>query len=337
MSELAFDARGDYFEVPPAVTGWRVRRMKPRGAPVLVYGREGRPLTVPIESGMEDLRTAVGMPGRYRLEPIDDGGKIVEDVPVSYVQVVESDRSAETSAIELREERDGAVREAMRLNTELAKSVIDRFPEMMKAAAELLRAADGAGIPARLPRLVDVDVDAYGDDDDDDAAPTPPAGFDLNAVVAQLVPAVISGIASGKLKIPGLAAMFDWRKAAPTAATDDSEPAPTEREEREKREPTAARPPRAKAQREPTAESPKESSPSAVELPPIDPKTMAHFVAVQAMLTPEESALAREIAGALEPAALRAWFDDLSKREVAEAAYKIRSFIAGTVKKGEAS
>jgi hypothetical protein len=27
-----------------------VRRMKPRGAPELVYGRDGRPLTVPIEA-----------------------------------------------------------------------------------------------------------------------------------------------------------------------------------------------------------------------------------------------------------------------------------------------
>jgi hypothetical protein len=333
MSELAFDARGDYFEVPPAVTAWRVRRMKPRGAPVLVYGREGRPLTVPVESDVEDLRAAVGTPGRYRLEPIDNDGKIVEDVPLSYVQVVELDRSTEESAIEPREERDAAVREAMRLNTELAKSVIDRFPEMMKAAAELLRAADGAGIPARLPRILDVDTNS---EDEDDEVPTVPAGFDLNAIVAQLVPVVISGIASGKFKIPGLAAMFDWRKAAPSAKTGDSEPAPAEPE---KREPAAAKrpPPRAKAKREATAERPKESGPSAAEIPPIDAKTMAHFVAVQAMLTPEESALAREIASALEPTELRAWFDDLSKLDVTEAADKIRSFIGGTVKKGDAS
>ena len=27
------------------VTAWRVRRLKPRGAPELVYARDGRPLT----------------------------------------------------------------------------------------------------------------------------------------------------------------------------------------------------------------------------------------------------------------------------------------------------
>jgi hypothetical protein len=41
-----------------------VRRMKPRGAPELVYGRDGRPLTVPIEAEIEDLREAVGAPVR---------------------------------------------------------------------------------------------------------------------------------------------------------------------------------------------------------------------------------------------------------------------------------
>jgi hypothetical protein len=32
MSELAFNANGEAFEIPANVTGWRVRRMKPRGA-----------------------------------------------------------------------------------------------------------------------------------------------------------------------------------------------------------------------------------------------------------------------------------------------------------------
>ncbi len=35
MSELAFTVNGDTFEVPNTVTGWRVRRLKPRGAPEL--------------------------------------------------------------------------------------------------------------------------------------------------------------------------------------------------------------------------------------------------------------------------------------------------------------
>ena len=161
MSELAFNANGDNFEIPAIVTGWRVRRMKPRGAPELVYGRDGRPLTVPIESDMDDLRDAVGgVLGKYRLDPINDDAKIIESVPAAYIQVVKAERAVEAVVGPAqRDESDSLLREAMRHNTELAKSVIDRFPEMMHAAAELLRAADGAGLPSRKPREIGVEED----------------------------------------------------------------------------------------------------------------------------------------------------------------------------------
>src|SRR5947208_11051089 len=98
MSELAFNANGEAFDLPASVTGWRVRRMKPRGAPELVYGTDGRPLTVPIESTIDELRDAVGTAGKYRLDPVNDDGKCVEDVPPAYVQVVRAPRNAEPIA-----------------------------------------------------------------------------------------------------------------------------------------------------------------------------------------------------------------------------------------------
>src|SRR4051812_42450003 len=143
MSELAFNANGESFEIPATVTGWRVRRMKPRGAPELVYGKDGAPLTVGIEADIEELRNAVGTAGKYRLDPINDDGKCVENVPAAYVHVIKPE-PAVVAVTSSPVTGDDAIREAMRLNTELARSVIDRFPEMMHAAAELLRAADGA-------------------------------------------------------------------------------------------------------------------------------------------------------------------------------------------------
>jgi hypothetical protein len=182
MSELAFNVNGESFEVPANVTGWRVRKMKPRGAPELVYGKDGRPLTIPIESDMDELRDAVGQLGRYRLDPINDDGKTVESVPAAYIQVVKpANAEASLAVLANHDGYDDAVREAMRLNTELARSVIDRFPEMMTAAAELLRAADGAGLPARLARLAGLEE---GEEGEDDGGAEVPAGFDLNAVVA---------------------------------------------------------------------------------------------------------------------------------------------------------
>ena len=66
MSELAFNIQGEAFEPPPAAVGWRVRRMKKQGAPEVVYGRDGLPLVVPIEAGMEDLKAAAAIPTSVR-------------------------------------------------------------------------------------------------------------------------------------------------------------------------------------------------------------------------------------------------------------------------------
>ena len=119
MSELAFNANGDSFEIPATVTGWRVRRMKPRGAPELVYGRDGRPLTIGIDADIDELREAVGSAGKYRLDPINDDGKCVENVPAAYIQVVKPQRTADPNAPVALAAGDDALREAMRLNTEL--------------------------------------------------------------------------------------------------------------------------------------------------------------------------------------------------------------------------
>jgi hypothetical protein len=316
MSELAFNANGESFEVPANVTGWRVRRMKPRGAPELVYGKDGRPLMIPIESAMEDLRDSVSQLGRYRLDPINEDGRTVEGVPAAYIQVVKPVTAESAPLADSRAEHDDPVREAMRLNTELARAVIDRFPEMMTAAAELLRAADGAGLPSRHPRVAAAGDDDVEDDDDDGVAT--PTGFDINAIVGQLVPVLMAALANGKIKLPGLGAMLDWRKALPEG---------TEPQQRKQSSAKSAR--SEKAATAPTAIS--------SELPPIEPATMAHFIAVQAQLTPEESALAREVAQQLEPAELRQWFEELSKLSIPDAVAKIRTNIVDGGKTGGAS
>lgn len=315
MSELAFSASGENFEVPASVTGWRVRRMKPRGAPELVYGRDGRPLTVPIECDMDELRNAVTTYGRYRLDPIDDNGKVIDGVPAAYIQVVKPEVvSEEPHAPAPIPETESVLREALRMNTELAKAVVDRFPEMMHAAAELLRAADGAGLPRRLPSLTQRDDD---DDDDDeessDSGDVTPAGFDINTMVGQLVPVLMQAVMSGNLKLPNLAALFDWRKAAPVT----TEAAPKKRKPKPQPAPAVENEAAPTPTTEPTG------------LPPIDPAMMGHFIAIQSSLSPEEAALAREVAGQLNPTELRAWFDELSKLSVPDAATKIRKVVSG--------
>jgi hypothetical protein len=50
---------------------------------------------------------------------------------------------------------DHALIEAMRINAELARAVIDKFPMMLESAAVLLRAAANAGMPQRPPPLIE--------------------------------------------------------------------------------------------------------------------------------------------------------------------------------------
>lgn len=318
MSELAFNQNGDLFDVPAVVTGWRVRRLKPRGAPELVYGRDGRPLTIPIEADMSELRHAVGgMLGKYRLDPIDEDGKLVDGTQPAYVQVVKAEQPTEAVATATpRDEGDSVLREAMRLNTELAKSIVDRFPEMMQSAAELLRAADGAGLPARQPRAIEIDEE---EDEDETADARDSRGDALNALVAQVVPMLVTALCGGKLD---LASLMDWRKAQPQGPCAKPAPRVT------KGLPSVA------AAKESTVPA-SEAAATETAMPAIDPQTMAHVVAIQSALTAEEVALVQTVAKDLSPAELRAWFEELSALSVPDAVAKIRALVAG--KNGGAS
>ncbi len=333
MPDLAYNINGESFELPATASGWRVRRMKPRGAPEVVYGRDGVPLVIPIESDLEELRRNVDSAGRFRLDAVDERGRSIDDVPASYVQVaslIEPPAPPATQATSVvgHQGTNGIVAEAMRLNTELAKSIIDRFPEMMAAAAELLRAADGAGLPARMPRVVrDATVDDDDDDDDDDLdLIETPAGFDLNALVAQVVPVLVTGLMSGNVKLPGLAALFDWRKAQPA---NDTQAAPEVRRKKKRHVDTAPADTATREAEETPVEEIVDAAPASTDLPPLDPAAMAHFLAIQSALSPEEASLAREVAAQLDPAELRAWFDELSKLDVDEATAKIRKVVSG--------
>lgn len=302
MNELAYDANGEPItNIPATATRWRARKLNQRGAPSLVY-KDGRPATLPIDGTMEDLRELVDTDGKVRLDAIDDDGKSVDSVPPAYVYVSRPERG-ESAFAPVAAPSDDTLREAMRMNTELARAVIEKFPQVMTATAEILRAADGAGLSRREPR------DERDDDEDDDDTSAPAAsssGFDfLNAIVAQIVPMVLSSIAGGN-GLPKLDAVLDWRKATPTARKDA---------------PAAMLDVASEADTSPDA--------SATELPPIGPDTMAHFLAIQAALKPNEAKLARQLAAELTAAEMRAWLAELSGMSVPDAVAKIRSLVAG--------
>jgi hypothetical protein len=339
MSELAFNINGEAFEVPANATGWRVRRMRHKGSPEVVYGRDGLPLLLPISAQMDELRAEVDSTGRYRLDLVDADNKAIVNVPSGYVQVNFDSAPASSegpgavgplvSAASFGKQSDNIVLEAMRMQSMIAVSCLERFPQMMEAAATLLRAADGAGLPARPPMAIFDDGDDDEDEDEDDeveeqAIAKPSSVLDLvQPMVGPAVQYLVAGLMSGQIKLPSnLGEMFDWRKAsangkkvrsdAPTSAT----PTPT-------------------ASAEPATETPA-TPPSAPESPTMNLQHAAHFAAIQQALG-ADAELARRAAAKLTPEGLNAWFATLAPLSVEDAVAKVRAEIAKSTAAGDAS
>lgn len=337
MSELAFNANGESFEFPPEVTDLRTRRMKMRGAPELVYGRDGRPVTVPVTANIDELREAVGgVAGKYRLDPLNADGKLVEGVPAAYVQIIPlqpEPTSIATVHTPSGSETESVLRDAIRTNAELARTVISTFPSMMESAARLIEAADGAGIARRKPRYLEVVDDDQDDEEDEDREEALPArtqgGLDVNALVAQVVPVVVMGIMNGKFDLSKLGELLDWRKAAASGKKAAAEKAtgPTTKAPTSAPRATSSMESKARAATPPAPAASSEEAENDEALPPHDPAAMAHFLAIQSALTADEAAMAREVASSLSPRELRAWMGDLRSMSVADAVAMIRKHI----------
>jgi hypothetical protein len=188
MSELAFDANGDPITFPAEAEELRVRRFRNpgmRGACEVVHDRDGAPLYVPIDMSYVELRHLVdAAPGRYRLDPVDAARRVIANALPAYITITESRSVAMSSA---GDDRDSVIRELARANAEMTKTIADRFANVMQAAADLLRAADGAGLPRREP-AAPPQVEGAGDDDDeqDDEYTSP----DVTSLIAQLLPTI---------------------------------------------------------------------------------------------------------------------------------------------------
>jgi len=333
-SELAFNANGEPFAVPEDVTGWRVKRLRGgRGAPELVYAREGGPLVLGIDAGMDELREAVDVSGRYRLDAVDDDGKAVANVPPSYVQVTVAPRNSsmpEPAAATALASTDHVVRELAHANaemmrqhtalakehTELAKVVATQQPELMRAAAEILRAADGAGLPRREPMAYDDDHDEDLEDDQPEAAARP--AFNLIAAIQEAKPLLaMLGVNTDRF----LAACG---VRVPTAAKPNTAPGGSPQVAPQPRRAVAASTPK----HEPThAANHEQTAPTSEPEPFLAADPNAHVLAIQAQLAPEERAFVQSAMQQLTPADLIEWRDRLAQMPVEEAVAEIRAEI----------
>ncbi len=325
MSELAFNLNGDPFDVPTNAVGWRVRKMKNKGAPEVAYGRNGQPLVLALEADVDDLRAEVGASGRYRLDPIDDQNKPIANAPAGYVMVHELTpaSAAPTASLlapltPLPSPSDNVIVEAMRMNAEITRLVVDCFPQMMESAAVLLRAADGAGLPARPGMATEDSDDDEDDGDDQDTAPRA-GGLDIGALLTQAAPLFLA-LAGGKLDI---ASMFNWNKAAKKGAAERKSQAQSTTGVTPAPSPAASAAPTP----EPTAEQQLMS----------DPVAMQHFFSILNALTPDESQLARAVAQELSANDQITWLKELKALSVGDATQKVRELLVTMSKKDGAS
>ncbi len=323
QSELAYNVKGEPFSVPETVTGWLAKLLRGgRGAPGVAYGRDGRPLTLGIEAGADDLRDAVDVSGRYRLDPIDDDGRVVEGVPAAYVQVTVPERNAATADVSPPTgltSVDHALREIVRANlelarcnTELAKTVVSRQPDVMRSTAEILRAADGAGLPRREPSGWGGGEEDYDEDDDGDGADSgEPSGSTLDTIMSQLTPLIQIGSAYLGQKLGAPAPAPATRQTTRTASGDATSSSPTGGatacdDEDATTEPTPDRAPVA--------------------------DIGAHVMAIQTHLTADERRFVEGALTRLTLSELGQWQQQLARMSVAEAIAAIRAEIAKSAK-----
>jgi hypothetical protein len=226
-------------------------------------------------------------------------------VPIAYVHVSQPEEKL-GALVDPRPTvaaHDAVLVEAMRLNTSLARTVIDEFPAMMMATAEILRAADGAGLPARQGRIIDT-AEATEDADDADAAAAAgsPIFELLNQIAAQAVPVIMTQLA------PKLATLLDRGKALPALPPGATQP-------------SAPSTPTKLATAKPSASV----TPS---LSTMSPSTLGKLAPIYAQLTPAEVARATKLTAELTPAELAALAEQLAELPFADALARVRTLIS---------
>ena len=136
---LAWNQDGSRFVVPSTVAMWRVCRKPLRGRRLKPFNTIDGPLRLTLDADFRDLAESVNhVPGWYVLQPVDQFGSVIEDVPMACVEVVVSPQDGESS--ELSEPDDPMALVVRRLAETLQQSVVSsnqREQAMINAIGEI--------------------------------------------------------------------------------------------------------------------------------------------------------------------------------------------------------
>jgi hypothetical protein len=353
---LAYNQNGEPFEVPESAVAWKVRHSPKgrRGAPEVMYGRDGTPLLISIDANIDALRKKVSEPGRYRLDPVDEDHRLIADATPAFIEVApelvpplspgEGSHHSSTRTLEsLLVEITHANIESTRTTSALGKSIVDGLSGIMHSVAGMVsNRGDARALPASLfmadiaPREDEEEEEEESDSEGVGAG----AGIDLNAMVGQVVTSVVTAVMSGQVKIPTLGALLDWRRAG-APVREESPPAERSTVERASRADT---PPSPVAPTSQSATRPsKEGEPAkttagapALALAALSPLELGQLMAVQQALSADERTLAFAVIQELPAAELQVWAKELSRLPLDAAVTKVRETLLGKAAAGGA-
>lgn len=315
--DLAFDANGHPISLPDAACRWLVRRHRAKAQPQVLF-RNGQRATLPIDATVLDFRHTISdQPGRYRLIALDEEDQPLAGIPEAYVEIepeapsaafvapaqtMHADPISTSRAALAQHPTELLLLETVRANTEMTRAMIDRLPDVLKASAYLIQAADAAGMPRRRPLEFDDDLDL--DDDIDDEPPPLTEPRSTSWLETFLKAAMLNGGGLG-----GIAKLLGAGDS--TAATSGgTAPSPT------------------LAPSAPPIPSPI-PTPEQRNAGPQPVDTQAHLFAVLAKLSVDERAYAERVFAQLSPPAIQQWHELLLSMSVDDAVAMIRAKARG--------
>jgi len=130
-----FNVEGEPIDVPPSAVAWQVRRPRTQGHPEVVHGADGVPLFLPIDAGIEDLRRAVELDGRYQLVPVDEHYRRIDGVAYAWVCLQSGGAHQPGRLAHLSIQQVHAV---ARTNADVAQLLIAQAAILLDAAGTLL-------------------------------------------------------------------------------------------------------------------------------------------------------------------------------------------------------
>ena len=188
---LAWGQSGEPIELPADAVGWRVRRHRlgDRGGPPEVVYSRGRPLVMPLTASADDLIAQVGAkPGRYRLDPVDEGGRIVKGTAAfAVIEPGQAVAPVEATAVE----PDVSVRLLASLE-QLTRTQAEVMTAMIGQLAQVLTAAGGLLVPAARHRNGIVEI--VQPQPTTDGTPPTTDWAALAAAIGQMLPQILANV-----------------------------------------------------------------------------------------------------------------------------------------------